>query len=145
MKTKDLRTTALIVAAILAAAFVLGDWRVTRQTAALLELDQALAVTRLQLEESRTRLAESEMKRTVLHALDAQVSRQLADQPGMHPMSVMHTAKRGFNDIQSHVAKGEFSGLALTEGYMELKKLFDNPAFEELLANDHNLLSRPAP
>ncbi len=63
-------------------------------------------------------------------------------EPQRYTWNLLHTVKRGFNDIQHHVAAGRFPGLALTDGYMEMKQVINNPAFEEMLARDHGISRR---
>jgi hypothetical protein len=140
MKTNDLRHTALILAGILLATFVGSGWWISRQAVALREITQSLQQTRDAHENEKQQLAitlkKHENARAEIKVIQAQQD-QMKRTPSQYPIGVLHLAKRGFNDIQAHVAKGEFKGLALTDGYMELKQIFDNPAFEDMLANDH--------
>lgn len=64
------------------------------------------------------------------------------EEPQRYSLTLLHTVKLGFNDIQHQVAAGRFAGLALTDGYREMKQVLDNPAFEEMLARDHGLTGR---
>lgn len=140
MKTNDLRTTVLILGCTLLIAFVSSSWWVSRQARALREIHEELVVTKKELGRAFSKLhairSETDRLRDVKHSTE----RQMALQPAKYPVWVIRHAKLGFNDIQRHVAKGEFRGLALTDGYMELKMIFENPALEEMLDSNHGPL-----
>jgi hypothetical protein len=144
MKTTDLRNTVLILAGILLATFLVSAWWISRQAIALKQITRSLEEAREAHKNEKDQLTATLTKRDLVLAEIEVVQRQqralgegITKAPSRFPFSLMHRAKRGFNDIQAHVARGEFKGLALTDGYMELKRIFDNPAFDEMLANDH--------
>jgi hypothetical protein len=141
MKTNDLRTTVLILGGTLLIAFVSSSWWVSRQAQALREIHEKTAVAKEELALSTLKRDHMEADLVQLHAFTEAIERKVYSQPAKYPKASLMRAKVGFNDIQHHVAKGDFQGLSLTDGYMELKAIFDNPAFEDMLASDHGPLA----
>lgn len=149
MKACELRMMFLTVAITLGLAFALSQ----RQTKTLREQLQVLE-GKLEAETERTNQtlikfanARAELERlgargeVLSMSLDA--TRDLMTrEPQRYTWNLLHTVKRGFNDIQTQVAAGRFPGLGLTDCYMEMKQVLDNPAFEEMLASDHGLTGR---
>jgi hypothetical protein len=137
MKTNELRKTVLILFGTLLAAFTLCTWWMSRQVANLRETTAALSDAKEKLATVKTQLQAAERQFVSIVACTKDLNRQIARQPAKATVLLLHRAKRGFNDIEHHVANGEFSGLALTDGYMALREMFDNPAFEEMLEGYH--------
>jgi hypothetical protein len=137
MKTNDLRTTVLILGGTLLAASVLGGWHVSQQARALREIRTEAAARTEELALLRIQVAGEQQKAEHFRASMATLNRRVIAEPASNVGGVLLRAKRGFNDIQNHVAKGEFPGLALTDGYMELKAMFDNPELEGLFEGHH--------
>jgi hypothetical protein len=137
MKTNELRTTLLIIAAVLLAVFLLGGWWVQRQAKLLQEIKTDLATSKTKLIASKEAVKTEEMILAVIRAEQLSWNRRIAAEPKINIGGALLSVKRGFNDIEHHVAKGEFPGLALTDGYVELRELLENPAFEEMLPTIH--------
>lgn len=144
MKTTALRNTVLILVGVLVATFLLSAWWISWQAKTLLDVTLSLQQTQEAHQEKKKELDMTMMKLEnaraellLTQASQRAASDRLTKTPSQFPFPILHRAKRGFNDVQAHVARGEFKGLALTDGYMELKVIFDNPAFEDMLANDH--------
>ncbi len=135
MKITDLRATLLTIGCILLATFLLGGWNVSRQMQTLRKIEDESSAKRTELALLSTQLeTERERFQVLLARKEAFNQNTIADPVG-NAVGALLRAKLGFNDIQHHVARGEYPGLALTDGYMELKRLFDNPAFEEMIGS----------
>lgn len=152
MNPHELRRIFLTVAIVASVAWMMGRW----QTKSLRE-DVASLATQCQLLErevksvteqaiqSKIKLRNTENSiargEVAIAALEA-TRMKATEEPQRYTLTLLHILKRGFNDIQHQVAAGRFPGLALTDGYMELKQVLNNPAFEEMLARDHGIPSR---
>lgn len=153
MKAGELRILVLSLAVTLGLAFVLGQWqaKALRKELAMLQAQHQALQLKVEAEQERlnhtqiaVRNATAEHDRAIavseVQLAAVREARNIAiKEPQRVPFYLLKTAKGGFNDIQHQVAAGRFSGLALTDGYMELKKIFDNPAFEEMLASEHSV------
>jgi hypothetical protein len=139
MKTPELRNTVLILAGILLGTFLLSAWWVSRQASLLKEITLSLEQTREVHGKAKNDLTVELLK---IENIRADI-KHLSKVRETYPLPLMHRAKRGFNDLQRVVAEGQFKGLALTDGYIELKQIFDNPSFEDMLAKDHSGAERP--
>jgi len=135
MKITDLRATLITIGCILLATFLLGGWNVSRQLETLRKIEDESAAKRTELALLSTQLETERERFQVLLARREEFNQRSITDPGGNAGEALRRAKLGFNEIQHHVARGEFAGLALTDGYMELKRLFDNPAFEEMLTS----------
>jgi hypothetical protein len=138
MKTNELGKTVLILFGTMLAAFTLCTCWMSRQSAALREVQTACASAKEELGHLQVKRNRTEGEIAVLQANVAVLKRCMANPTAQAylPILTLRT-KRAFNDIEHHVAKGEFAELALTDGYMELREIFDNPAFEEKFEGYH--------
>ncbi|CAN5777635.1 hypothetical protein BH11VER1_BH11VER1_22370 [soil metagenome] len=135
IKAQQLRLIFTTMVGTLGVALALGHW----QTKTLRD-DVASLTAKCQFLEGKVANAETAIARgeIAIKALD-EIRMKIIKEPQRYTSSLLHTVKLGFNDIQHQVAAGRFPGLALTDGYMEMKKILDNPAFEEILAADHRV------
>lgn len=152
MKTRELGMLFVTVAVTLGLAGMVGRWQTKslREDVASLStkcqfLEEKVKSVTEQAHQAKIRVANAEAAiaegQVAMKTLDA-TRLKLTGEPRRYTWNLLHTVKRGFNDIQHHVAAGRFPGLALTDGYVEMNRVLNNPAFEEMLATDHGLTGR---
>lgn len=156
MNPRELRIIFLTIAITLGLVVMVGRWqtKTLHEEVASLNAKCQFLESRFEIETERTNQtlitlanAKAELERLrasgEVLSLNLDATRGLMTaEPRRYTWNLLHAVKRGFNDIQLQVAAGRFPGLALTDGYREMKQVLDNPAFEEMLASDHGLTGR---
>lgn len=147
MKAHHLQITVLIVLGALGLSWMAWQTKTLRKEVAALqmqrqELERKVEAANERVNHLAIKFANADSEVSVLRASVFNTRSMMTKEPQRFTWTTLHTVKRGFRDIQHHVAAGRFPGLALTDGYKELKQIFDNPAFEEMLNNDHGVLGR---
>lgn len=149
MKAREWRMMFLTVAITLGLSFAVSQWQTRTLRAQLQVLEGKLEIETERTNQTLITLANAKSELERLRAGGEVLSMSLeatrgvmTAEPRRYTWNVLHTVKRGFNDIQTQVAAGRFPGLALIDGYMEMRQVLDNPAFEEMLASDHGVTGR---